>query len=363
MITIIGAGPAGLALAYYLKKYDLPFQILEKDDVAASWASYYEHLRLHTRKDNIALPGLKMSRETHTFPTRDQFVSYLRRYAKHFAFPIKTRTELIEADYQNSWHLLTNQGSLETTHLVLATGIFANPVKVNLPGQEHFRGKLLHSKNYLNPEPFKNKSVLVVGAGNTGVGIALGLSDAGIQTGIVIRDGIQLVPRQKTAIGTKLKASLLRNLPRNLANSWLRLVRKDFSSIGLPQPHKEPREVTPVLGFELARAVKEEKIQVHDDIVRLNAAGALFNDGIKASYDCIILATGYRFNAEQFICQGSATQAKVFTLGSYYPTEEPFLMHIKKEALGLAKQLKSLQENEPLRNQELPQKPKKAQLV
>ena len=58
-ILVVGAGPAGLAVAAALKaKGRRPLVIEKATQVGASWRDHYERLHLHTVKSLSALPGL-----------------------------------------------------------------------------------------------------------------------------------------------------------------------------------------------------------------------------------------------------------------------------------------------------------------
>lgn len=58
---IIGAGPAGMAMAGRLGRLNIPYLLLEKADrVAAAWHGHYERLNLHTVKEHSDLPLMAM---------------------------------------------------------------------------------------------------------------------------------------------------------------------------------------------------------------------------------------------------------------------------------------------------------------
>src|SRR5205085_2150450 len=60
--------------------------------------------------------------------------------------------------------------------VVSATGIWANSIVPALPGQNEFQGRLIHSAFYSGVDDFDGKSVIVVGAGNSGAQIVAELS-------------------------------------------------------------------------------------------------------------------------------------------------------------------------------------------
>ena len=82
-IVIIGAGPAGLAIAGRLRQKNIQFTILEKDQkVASMWHKHYDRLHLHTVKDLSYLPNQPFPAEYPTYVPRQKLVDYYRDYAK-----------------------------------------------------------------------------------------------------------------------------------------------------------------------------------------------------------------------------------------------------------------------------------------
>ena len=59
---VIGAGPAGLAVARELGARGVPFGIVERErTVAPAWHRHYQRLHLHTAKRYSILPGMSYS--------------------------------------------------------------------------------------------------------------------------------------------------------------------------------------------------------------------------------------------------------------------------------------------------------------
>src|SRR5689334_1023063 len=82
---VIGAGPAGLAAAACLTKRGAPCVIVEQSmAVGSSWRGHYERLHLHTDRMHSALPFLKFPSGTGFYPSRQEVITYLERYAQHF---------------------------------------------------------------------------------------------------------------------------------------------------------------------------------------------------------------------------------------------------------------------------------------
>src|SRR5512138_2841367 len=83
--VIAGAGPAGLAASACLRRAGLPFVILEQGDRAgASWARHYDRLHLHTESRHSGLPYAPWPKGSPRYPSRDEVLAYLDRYAAGF---------------------------------------------------------------------------------------------------------------------------------------------------------------------------------------------------------------------------------------------------------------------------------------
>ncbi len=219
---IVGAGPAGLAMAAELTHCGLPHRVIERGRMGEAWHHHYDRLRLHTLKQVSALPGLPMPPDYPDFPSRAQFLAYLQQYARHFALPIDEGIELRRADFKEGrWLLTTSSGVLDASAPVMATGTWSAPVRPRLPGEERFASRILHSRDYRNPQLFRGQRVLVVGAGNSGAEIAVDLAEHGVETGIVVRGGVAFVPRPRAAAAMRLAAWGLRTLPAPTTEGWL----------------------------------------------------------------------------------------------------------------------------------------------
>ena len=61
--VIVGAGPAGLAVAAELGRRGVPYAILERGrSVGPAWRGRYDSLRLHTARSLSGLPGTPIPR-------------------------------------------------------------------------------------------------------------------------------------------------------------------------------------------------------------------------------------------------------------------------------------------------------------
>ena len=194
---VIGAGPAGLSCAVTLRAAGMSATLLEKaDSVGAVWRRHYDRLHLHTDRNHSGLPHMPMPRDYPVYPSRAQVVDYLESYAARFDIAPVFGTEVTAIRRDDAqWLVETSRGAFSAPVVVVATGIADAPYRPSWPGIETFRGPIVHSSDYRNPQAFAGKRVLVVGFGNSGGEIALDLAEAKVDVAIAVRSPVQIIPR------------------------------------------------------------------------------------------------------------------------------------------------------------------------
>ena len=74
----------------------------------------------------------------------------------------------------------------------MATGVTADPFVPEIDGLEGFCGDVVHSTGFKSGRGFEGKRVLVVGAGNSGMEIALDLAEHGAKTSMIVRSPVSI---------------------------------------------------------------------------------------------------------------------------------------------------------------------------
>lgn len=317
-ILIVGAGPAGLAIAGRLRHRGIDFSILESTDkITSAWHNHYDRLHLHTVKQWSHLPHVAFPADYPLYVPRQELVDYFQAYARKFDInPIFNSTVSHIAKANENWKIETMSGELHiANHVIIATGVNRVPNDTRFQGQEEFTGPITHSRGYKNPKPYINKRILVVGMGNTGAEIALDLSEHDIETSVSIRGPINIVPRDLNGRPVQVTAKKLSKLPFGLG-TWLGTqIRKayigDLSKYGVESPTISPTKQlletgkTPIVDIGTVAAIKAEKIKVYPEIEKLLGQTVYFKDGRTKEVDAIILATGYKPVIEEFIERGT----------------------------------------------------------
>jgi cation diffusion facilitator CzcD-associated flavoprotein CzcO len=312
----VGAGPAGLAAGYGLTRGGFRTTILEQGPApGAAWQDLYDSLRLHTGKHLSALPGLGFARGTPLFPSKREFIGYLHAYADRHRLPIRFGCRVEEARWAGGrWRLETTQGALESTRLVLATGILSNPFTPRWPGLDGFRGTVMHSVGYKNPSRWIGRRVLVVGTGNSAAEIATELGRVGVTTGIAVRTGAHVVPLRLFGLPIQYWSHVIERLPRPVRELLARATAAAGVVRGrpvIPRPPWSPLDRPPIIGFGLPDAVRSGLVTLHPDLHAFGDQSVTFADGREEPYDTVILATGFRA-AVGFLREKSRTDARGF---------------------------------------------------
>ncbi|MEP6939662.1 MAG: NAD(P)/FAD-dependent oxidoreductase [Rudaea sp.] len=343
-VVIVGAGAAGLAAAGALKQRGIASIVLDQDaQIGGTWARRYDRLRLHTVREFSGLPGLPLPRGSSSYASRDEYVAYLRDYARHFALDVRTgfpiqRIEVRPegASTRVEWLASGSAGEVSASVVVVAVGQYRLPQIPAWPGRAEFRGTLIHSVDYRNAQPFVGKRVLVVGAGNSGAEIATDLIEQGAAfVAIAVRTPPAIVPRDPFGRPIQRTGMLMSHLPPRIADRLARLTARlvlgDLTRHGFPQAEWRPYSTVtvPVIDVGFVDMLKRRRVQVRRELVRLTPSDAIFADGGSEPFDAIVAATGFASGLDALLADRSLLDEASEPRGhSGEPTRQPGLYFI-----------------------------------
>jgi putative flavoprotein involved in K+ transport len=178
---VIGAGQAGLAAGYYLRRAGLRFEMLDGGSVGDTWSQRWDSLRLFTPVRYNSLPGLRFPGRPYELPGKDDVARYLRDYAARFALPVREGARVLALQRQRHlFHVGLDGGeTLAARSVIVATGANQRPWIPALAAALDPRAVQLHSSEYRRPALLPAGRVLVAGVGNSGAQIALELAGSG----------------------------------------------------------------------------------------------------------------------------------------------------------------------------------------
>lgn len=158
-LAIVGGGPAGLSAALYAGRAGLSCIVLEK--------LFFGGQMLKTSEiDNY--PGAPGIRDVYSFSES------MREQAAAFGAEFRTEEVIEVRENGGTKTVVTTRGEYRAKALILATGAF--PKKLGVPGEEEYAAKGVSYCATCDGAFFKNKTVAVIGGGDTALEDALFLS-------------------------------------------------------------------------------------------------------------------------------------------------------------------------------------------
>ncbi|KAM9974872.1 hypothetical protein ACTFIW_008342 [Dictyostelium discoideum] len=200
-VAIIGAGPSGLCFAKYINQigYLIPTIFDKSNDFGGVWSNstnrkVWDSLRINFNQFSTSFSDFpfkdKFPSKGEVFPTNQELYEYYKSYVEHFDLMkiIRFNSTIISVkkfkgpseDFTNcKWKVTWVQNDKTTLtevfdFIVVASGTFSKGfVSKDLQMKlKNFKGDIIHSENYRNPESLKGKNVVVLGSSFSGCEIA-----------------------------------------------------------------------------------------------------------------------------------------------------------------------------------------------
>ena len=174
---VIGAGQAGLSAGYHLAQRGKPFVILDAADrVGGSWLNRWDSLTLFTPSIRDNLPGMPLGGDFR-FPTKDELLDYYEKYVATFDLPVRLGVH-VDGLFRDGdgFRVTAGAEAYDADHVILATGAHRAPRTPAFAADLSDDIVQLHSADYRNPRQLAPGRVLLVGAGNSGVELAMDLA-------------------------------------------------------------------------------------------------------------------------------------------------------------------------------------------
>ncbi|MCU1479924.1 MAG: pyridine nucleotide-disulfide oxidoreductase family protein [Subtercola sp.] len=310
-VVIVGAGQAGLSVAYHLQRRGLTpgtdLVIVDRGpSTGGAWQFRWESLRLGTAHRVSDLPGMRelgLSFETadQNRAARDVVAEYYELYEQHFGLHVfrpvdvtAVRERMPGGDLLVSTKrgdISTGTGTISTEVVVNASGTWATPVRPFYTGAETFRGVQISTPEYRSAADFAGKRVIVVGGGTSAVGFLLELEGVAASTFWVTRRPVEFgdgehsdaaATPKDAAAAVGLESRLAAVAQQDEAAKAGRVLPSIISGTGLPATPKN------LAGVERGLLI------AHPMFTSIEPAGVRFADGSFEPADALIWATGFR---------------------------------------------------------------------
>lgn len=180
---IVGGGPCGLAAAIRLKELGINPLIIEKENIVHSIYRFPTHQTFFSSSDRLEIGGVPFITENRK-PTRNQALAYYREVVKIKQLRIAP-FEAVESVEKTGDHftVTTSKERYEAKFVIIATGYYDHPNKMNIPGEE--LPKVFHY--FKEAHPYFGQNVVVIGGKNSSVDAALALQQAGAKVTVLYR--------------------------------------------------------------------------------------------------------------------------------------------------------------------------------
>ncbi|HRK04136.1 MAG TPA: ArsO family NAD(P)H-dependent flavin-containing monooxygenase [Chlorobiota bacterium] len=284
---IVGAGQAGLAVAYTLRRAGIADVVLldAEQGPGGAWRHTWPSLVLFSPREASTLPGMFFPPTKDLYPTRDEALSYLASYEQRYGFDIRRPVNVVSvAPINDGFRLETSEGAFEADHVVGCTGTWSEPVLPNIDGIDSYTGRILHSGHYGGPgddqnesqRGFQNHRVIVVGGGNSGAQIFADL-DAVAHVTWCVREPPTFLPD---------------DVDGRVLFDAASLKRKAIESGSATTPTSTLGDIVMVPSLRALR----DRGRLHHTMMfeRFTATGVIWSDGTEEHVDDVIFATGFR---------------------------------------------------------------------
>ncbi len=313
---VIGAGPSGLAAGKALADRGVSFDWFEKGSmVGGLWridndnggAAAYRTLHLNSSRPLTQFPSFPMPRGWPDYPSHELMARYFQDFADHFSLterisfnsPVTSVVPLPGPGRPGSsgWSVTTPHGTRTYRSVLVANGHHSVPNIPDFPGE--FTGSSFHAHEYLDPEVFEGRDVLVLGVGNSGMDIACDATKLASHVYLATRHGVHVLPkyafgRPIDQFGSPLSAYLPFPVERKLYELMIRFSVGRPEDRGLPRPDHRLLSAHPTVSSDLLDRVGHGDIVMKPNIERFDGELVHFADASSEHVDLLVYATGYR---------------------------------------------------------------------
>lgn len=277
-VAIIGAGQAGLSVAYFLRRTKRSVVLLDAEAGAGgAWQHGWPSLRLFSPAGWSSIAGWPMPYQGKGTPSAIDVVTYLDAYEQRYLLDVRRPvrvTSVTEGDRRLEIH--TDKSDWSASAVVSATGTWSNPYIAAYPGSAKFRGAQVHSALYDGSAAFVGQKVLVVGGGNSGAQIYAELS--------TVASARWVTQQEPTFLPDEVDGRVLfeRATERLRAQQEGRPVEMSggLGDIVMVPPVKDARE----------RGV----LHTVRPFVRMTETGVVWPNGVEEQIDAVVWCTGFR---------------------------------------------------------------------
>ncbi len=183
-LIIIGAGPIGMACGIEAEKAGLNYLIIDKGCLVNSIYNYPLNMTFFSTSDRLEIGEVPFISHGNK-PNRFEALEYYRRVASSWKLKLRLYEKVENVNKTDGqFKIKTSRNSYLTSSVILATGFYDFPYLMHVPGEE-----LPKVKHYYDePHPYYGQKIIVVGAANSAVDVALETYRKGAEVTMAVRE-------------------------------------------------------------------------------------------------------------------------------------------------------------------------------
>lgn len=328
-ICIIGGGASGITAAKACKEEGHEYVIFEMyKELGGLWRYREEDLNglgsvsaatiINSSKEMSAFSDFPPDAQYPNYMHNSKMVKYIEDYANsigcldkmHFEHKVLNVEKADSFEEDGRWvvtveDMKTKRQSKDTYDgVMVCTGHHVTPSWATFPGQETFKGKIIHTHSYKKPTEFIGKRVVVVGIGNSGGDVAVELSMVNPTVYLSTRRGAWVVHRVGP-FGKPFDTLFLRRSVNFFFNHipYKVVCSTSEAFINCAFDHNQYRikpkhrifEQHIMVNDALPNRVLSGTLELKNNIARITETGVIFQgETEEVPCDVIIMATGYK---------------------------------------------------------------------
>jgi thioredoxin reductase (NADPH) len=233
-VLIIGAGPIGLACGIEAQQAGKSYVIIDKGTLVNSLYNYPVFMTFFSTSERLEIGGVPFV-SINPKPNRNEALEYYRRVTEKFQLNVRLFEEVLRCQKQDgTFHVQTSKTSYEADNVIIATGFYDVPNLMNILGED--LPKVIHY--YKDPHYYAFSKVLVVGANNSSVDVALETFRKGAEVTMVIR-GNEMGPNVKYWVRPDIENRIKEGAIKAYFESNLKEIKPHSAVITTPEGEVE----------------------------------------------------------------------------------------------------------------------------
>ncbi len=183
-VVIVGAGPIGLACGIEAKKAGLRYSIIDKGVLVNSLYHYPNNMTFFSTSEKLEIGEVPFI-SNNPKPTRSEALEYYRRVCTSWKLQVQLYEKVESINQEDTtFKVVTTKNQYRARKVILALGFYDLPFLLNVPGED-----LPKVKHYYDePHPYFGQKIIVIGAANSAVDVALETWRKGADVTMVVRE-------------------------------------------------------------------------------------------------------------------------------------------------------------------------------